>query len=60
MKIDKFTGRNSLCLWKIKMNTLLNQQGQRPPLSGKKTEHVTFEMKVIEKGVFNNLVKINR
>ncbi|KAL0658646.1 hypothetical protein Bca4012_079231 [Brassica carinata] len=56
MKIDKFTGRNNFSLWQIKMKALLKQQGLWAPLSGKKVEPVTTEMKVTEEKAYSTIL----
>ena len=48
VKIDKFTWRNSISLWQIKMRALLKQQGLWALLTKKSTDLVTAEMTTME------------
>ena len=48
MKIEKFTGRNSFSLWRIKMRALLKNQGCWAPLSKDKKNIDAAEMEALE------------
>ena len=48
MKIEKFTGRNSFSLWRIKMRALLKNQGCWAPLSKDKKNIGAAEMEALE------------
>lgn len=48
VKIDKFTGRNSMSLWQVKMRALLKQQGLWLPLAVKAAGPETTEMASLE------------